>query len=187
VACGIGEVVTLGPGIAILGSPDMEDLGHAVHGILAADRPGMSDGDRVAMAAEVLRRFRVDDSLAARDVLVVASRFWSWVHTRFAGARLHREYPIAHRTETGTMVAGTVDLVVRSGNQAVVVDHKSFAGRETSASTRAAEYSGQLAAYAAAIRATLPDMVVSTWIHYPIMGRMVEIVLERRTPRALWS
>jgi ATP-dependent helicase/nuclease subunit A len=187
VACGIGELVTLGPGIAILGSPDMEDLGHAVHGFLAADRPGMSEGDRLAMATEVLQRFRVDDSLAARDVLVVASRFWSWLHTRFAGARLHREYPIAHRTETATIVAGTVDLVVRSGNQAVVIDHKSFAGRDTSPSTRAAEYSGQLAAYAAAIRATLPGTVVSTWIHYPILGHMVELVLDRTTPRPIWS
>jgi ATP-dependent exoDNAse (exonuclease V) beta subunit len=139
----------------------------------------MPDGDRLAMAAEILQRFRVDDSLAARDVLAVGGRFWSWVYTRFVGARLHREYPIAHRTETATIVAGTVDLVVRSGNQAVIIDHKSFAGRDTSASTRAAAYSGQLAAYAAAIRATLPDTVVSTWIHYPIIGRMVEIVLER--------
>ena len=187
VACGIGEVVMLGPRIAILGSPRMEELGHAVHGFLAADRAGMSDDDRLAMANELLQRFRVDDNLAARDLLFVASRFWGWIHSRFAGARLHCEYPIAHRTESATIVAGTIDLVVRSGNQAVIIDHKSFAGRGTSAATRTMEYSGQVAAYAAAIQATLPGSVVSTWIHYPILGQMMEIVLDETMPGRVWS
>ena len=91
--CTIGEVVTLGSPIALRGSPDMEAVGHAVHGFLAADRPGLLAEDRDSMASDLLERFAVAGSLAAREVIEVADRFHAWLAERFPAARLHREFP----------------------------------------------------------------------------------------------
>ncbi len=173
--CTIGEVVTLGSPIALRGSPDMEAVGHAVHGFLAADRPGLLAEDRDSMASDLLERFAVAGSLAAREVIEVADRFHAWLAERFPAARLHREYPVIHRTTSGTVVAGTADLVVRSGDQAIVIDHKSFRDEGAAALAKAQAYAGQLAAYSNAIVAAAPGAEVSTWIHCPIAGLAIEV------------
>jgi ATP-dependent exoDNAse (exonuclease V) beta subunit len=176
VVCALGEVVTLGPRIAITGKPKMERIGDVIHAFLAADR---DDGDRSTCAARLLDAYGVAGCLEPADVVSIASRLWRWIRERFVGAVLHREWPISHRTATGTLVVGTVDLVIAAAEGFVVVDHKSFPGRTDDAIDRAFLFSGQLAAYAAAIQAATRRPVLSTWIHFPIRGQLVEVRLER--------
>lgn len=95
----------------------------------------------------------------------IGSRLWRWIRKRFYDATLHREWPIHHRTALGTTVIGTVDLAITTTDGFVVVDPKSFPGRTEQAAERAVEFSGQLAAYAAAIQAATQRLVLSTWIH----------------------
>ena len=40
---------------------------------------------------------------------------------------------------------------------------------------RANEYSGQLALYARVVRAALGDDAITTWIHLPVLGIVVEV------------
>jgi hypothetical protein len=111
----------------------------------------------------------------ARDVVTIADRLWGWILRRFPGALLHREWPVTHRMPAGTIVVGTVDLVIAARDGFVVVDHKSFPGRTDDAVDRALGFSGQLAAYAAAIHAATQRPVLSAWIHFPIRGQLVEV------------
>ncbi|MBA3395884.1 MAG: UvrD-helicase domain-containing protein [Deltaproteobacteria bacterium] len=177
IACSLGEIVELGPRLTITGNPEMEDVGHAVHGFLAADRPGLAEPDRLAMASELLSEYGVAANLAAADIVAAASRFWTWLDARFPGARLHREWPVVHRTDAGTIVAGTADLVLVDIDGFTLVDHKTFPGGLDAADERARGYSGQLAAYVAAIRAASGTPPRSTWIHFPVLGRAVEVRL----------
>ncbi|MDQ3369936.1 MAG: UvrD-helicase domain-containing protein [Myxococcota bacterium] len=175
ITCILGEIIQLGPRIAIARGVDMEAVGHAVHGFLGADPAGASEDERLAMATELLTGHAVGTSLAAADVVAAATRFWTWVATRFPGGRLHREWPVAHRVESGTLVGGTADLVITLAGGFVLVDHKTFPGEVVAADARALGYSGQLAAYAAAIRAATAAHLHSTWIHFPVLGRIVEL------------
>ena len=93
------------------------------------------------------------------------------------GARVHREWPIAHRTPSGTVVIGTADLVVATEDGCALIDHKSFPGKAGIAVERAMSYSGQLAGYVAAISAATGAPVTSTWIHFPIRGELIEVRL----------
>ena len=113
------------------------------------------------------------------DLVLIASRLWRWIGERFNGAVLHREWPISHRTATGTLVVGTADLVIAIAEGFVVVDHKSFPGRADEAVDRVLGFSGQLAAYASAIQAATHRPVLSTWIDFPIRGQLIEVRLER--------
>ena len=175
IACAHGEIVRIGPRITVTGSPDMEDVGHAMHAFLAADRPGIPTDERLEMATELLRRFAVHTHLEPVQVLEAAERFHAWVATTFVGARLQREYPVLHRVDDQGLVSGTADLILRCGDKTVIIDHKSFPGDEVTAQERAKSYAGQLATYAAAVRAADSSATIRTWIHFPVVGLVVEI------------
>jgi ATP-dependent helicase/nuclease subunit A len=175
VPCILGEVVVLGQRIPVKGNPDTEAIGDALHAFFAADHFDLAFAERRAIAADVLVGHGVTDALDLEDLVVAGDRLWTWIALRFPDANVQREYPLAHRMSSGTIVEGTADLVVAHGGGFAVIDHKSFPGNTEQAATRAIAYSGQLAAYAAALRAATGHDVTSTWIHFPIRGCMVEV------------
>lgn len=177
VPCSLGEVIALGPRIPIRGGPEMEAVGDAIHGFFAADGPGLGGDARLALARDLLAGHGVLEHVGVGELVVAASRLWAWIAARFPGARMHREWPICHRTGAGTLVVGTADLVLAARGGVVVIDHKTFPGTAEAAAWRALGYAGQLAAYADAIRAATGAAIASTWIHFPVRGRLVEIRL----------
>ena len=177
VSCSLGRPVELGPRLAVRGSPDMGQVGTAVHAFLAADRPGADERTRVALAGDLLRRHGAEAHLDAADVAAAGARLWRWLEATFATARLHREWPLAHRLDSGTTVAGTADLIARTASGFVLVDHKTFPGTLEAALDRLPRYSGQLATYARALTAATAVPVESMWIHLPVLGTVVEIAV----------
>jgi hypothetical protein len=151
----------------------MEDVGHAVHGFLAADRPGLTDAERRALAAQLLAAYHVPGCLEPADIVAAGTRCWAWCAARYPDARLHREWPIARRTPEGTVIAGTADLVLSTRASFVLVDHKSFPG--AGAAARALTYAGQLDAYARGIAAATGLAHAGSWIHFPVLGQLVEV------------
>ncbi len=177
VAASIGEIITLGPRVEISGSWEMSAIGDAIHAFLAADRPGLDDLLRSEIAAELLANHGVSGAIRADAIVALATRLTAWVASRFPGSSQRREWPMLHRSDDGIVVAGTADLVLIGSEGLTVIDHKSFPGTSEAAAERALGYSGQLAAYAAALRAATGVDVTSTWIHFPIRGRIVEVRL----------
>ena len=175
VACGLGDIVDLGPRIALRAGCEMQWAGQAVHSFLAADRPGLAPDDRLALASELLSRHDVAAYLVPADVVTCADRLWRWIDDRFPAARLHREWPVAMRLPSDTVVAGAADLVIATATGYAVIDHKTFPGVDEAALDRALAFSGQLAAYAGAIGAATAAPITSLWIHFPILGRLVEL------------
>jgi ATP-dependent exoDNAse (exonuclease V) beta subunit len=90
---------------------------------------------------------------------------------------LRREWPVLHRLPEGTVLRGVADLVLELEAGLVVLDHKSFPGNRGQAVTRAAEYAGQLAAYARALKASTGKEILATYIHLPVSGLAVEVRL----------
>ncbi|HWO23547.1 MAG TPA: UvrD-helicase domain-containing protein [Kofleriaceae bacterium] len=197
VSCALGEVVALGPRLRIRGVPQMEAIGDAIHGFLAIDRPepagapahdtAAASAERLALAQDLLAAYGVAEHVVAADVVAAGSRLWAWIAARFRGARIYREWPISHRVASGTLVAGTADLVLVGDLGVVVIDHKTFPGAADAAAERALGYSGQLAAYAAALRAATGAPIASTWIHFPVRGRLVEVRLLDAGEEDSWS
>ena len=57
----------------------------------------------------------------------------------------------------------------------VLIDHKSFPGRRPDAIEKAKGFGGQLDAYAHAAAAALGRPVIGRWIHFPLIGLLVEV------------
>lgn len=176
VPCAVGQIVDLGPRLRLLRSPaDVAPLGDAVHGFFAADDPDLEAAERGERAAALLAGFGVGGCLDPLDVVAAADRLWSWLETTLPGTALHREVPVQHRLAGGTVVAGFADLVATSARGFVLVDHKTFPGELDAALERILDYSGQLAAYAAAIEAATGLAPAGLWIHLPILGAAIDL------------
>ncbi|MBL4844683.1 MAG: UvrD-helicase domain-containing protein [Planctomycetes bacterium] len=173
-----GALERLGSRLRLSGNPDMQALGQAVHGFLAADRPEFERELRLAIAERLLARWGVRGSLPAEDLLTASERLGSWVGERWPKARWRRELPVALRREGGSLLRGIADLVLEGAGELVLVDHKSFPGTEAQALERAQGYAGQLAAYAETLGAAIGKPTSACWIHLPLLGLMVPI--ERR-------
>src|SRR5436190_1815459 len=74
VPCALGEVFTLGPRLRLRGQPEMEAIGDAIHGFFAVDRPGLTDGDRLALARAILAGHGVIEHLGAADLVAASTR-----------------------------------------------------------------------------------------------------------------
>lgn len=177
VPCILGAVVVLGQRIPVKGNPDLEAIGDALHAFFAADHLSLAIAERLSIATDVLAGHGVSDALDSGKLVGAGDRLWAWIAARFPDACIRREYPLVHRTLSGTVVAGSADIVVEHRDGLAVIDHKSFPGTAEEAAARAIGYSGQLTAYAAALRAATGTDVTSTWIHFPIRGCMVEVRL----------
>jgi ATP-dependent helicase/nuclease subunit A len=173
--CALGATAALGPRMTVRGNPDMHHIGYAVHAFLATDRGDLAEADRVALAAALLRRFRVDTHLDPAEVAACGTRLRAWLDAELGATRIDREWPVGEQLPAGTVVAGTADLVARGPGGLVLVDHKTFPGSLEAALARVPQYSGQLAAYARALAAAGALPVASTWIHLPVLGAAVEL------------
>ena len=173
-----GEVkdqVALGSAIALAGSPDMRDLGEALHGFLAVDRPGYATELRQQLARDLLGRWCVADTLSVDSLLEVGDRLVEFVRERWPEARWHRELPLKMRRDDGTVVAGIADLVLETADECVVIDHKSFPGGLSEDPERVEEFSGQLGAYVSIMSRACPGKELSAWVHQGIAGKMVRL------------
>jgi ATP-dependent helicase/nuclease subunit A len=171
----VGAPERIGARIVLSGDPDMAAVGAAIHGFLAADRPGLDDGERRAIARGLLERWQVAFALGPDDLLHAAAALRGWAEGRWPDARWRREWPLLQRQPNGTVVRGTADLVLEAGAGLVLIDHKSFPGTREQAVARAAAFGGQLAAYAAALEAATGKPVAGRFIHLPVSGLIVPV------------
>ncbi len=164
-----------GDRLVLSGNPEMQLLGDAIHGFLAADRPTLDVDRRRALARGLLERWGVPFALPPDDLLRASDRLQKWVDGRWPGAVWHREWPLLHRQPSGTIVRGTADLVIEHADGFAVIDHKSFPGSVEQAVVRALGFATQLGAYAAAVAAATGRPVTGCFVHLPVLGGVVPI------------
>jgi ATP-dependent exoDNAse (exonuclease V) beta subunit len=151
-------------------------LGDAVHAYCAAlpSLQFLDERAKEAVAARCLAAFSVSGMIAATAVVAAGNRFAEWVSTRFPGARWSTEMTATGPRRAGGRWHGTVDLVLRlASGGVVIVDHKSAPIRRDQCQAKAAQFTGQLAAYREVL-ASAATPVAGTWIHFPLAGVMVE-------------
>jgi len=176
VAAGL-TLARYGDRLILSGDPEMQLLGDAIHGFLAADRPTLDTEERREIARGILVRWGVAFALKPDDLLCASDRLRAWVDARFPGAVWHREWPLLHRQPNGTIVRGTADLVIEYAEGYAVIDHKSFPGSAEQAAVRAVGFTGQLAAYAAAVTAATGRPVTGCFVHLPVLGAVVPLTI----------
>jgi ATP-dependent exoDNAse (exonuclease V) beta subunit len=102
-------------------------------------------------------------------------RLETWVKARWPDAAWLVEVPVCGSRAAGGSWTGVVDLLLlQPDGTAIVIDHKSVPVPEKMWRSKAAEFTGQLAAYAEALEsAGLP--VAEQWVHLPLGGGVVSL------------
>lgn len=171
----VGAPTEIGSRLPIAGQPDMEIVGNALHGFLAADRPSLKESQRREIVSGLLKRWSLAAAMDVEAVVGAGAALRDWVERNWPAARWHREWPLMMRLKDGSTLRGIADLVLETSAGYVVIDHKSFPGGRDKAVDRAASYAGQVLAYAEAIRAGTGKPIVGCYIHLPVAGLVVPV------------
>lgn len=172
----IRETVLVGRRLALSGDPDEELLGNCLHGFLAADDPASPEAARLALASDLLRRHGLAGAVLEWEMLGRTAELRTALECRYTVRRWLCEWPVRLRRDE-TIVSGFADLVLDTDAGWVIVDHKSFKGSRQQWAAKAAEYTGQLGAYAEAMRVASGRAVVGVWLHFVVGGGLVRLEL----------
>jgi ATP-dependent exoDNAse (exonuclease V) beta subunit len=169
------EVTVLGDRLLVMGEPDMNELGQALHGFLAADRASLSRTERVRLAAESLSQWGQSGSLRPERMVEGSDTLMAWGHKLAPAAAWHRELPVDHLLPTGSRLRGIADLVLEGDEGFWLVDHKSFPGAEQQGVEKAKTFAGQLEAYARALETAWGKPCRGMFVHLAVLGRVVRL------------
>ncbi|RUL51330.1 hypothetical protein [Lysinibacillus antri] len=85
---------------------------------------------------------------------------------------IHKEFPI-HIKLNNQKAFGLVDYLIELSNGWIIIDHKTFPGREELWEEHAVSHLPQFQIYAHALEVTSQKPVLEAWTHMPIVGEMM--------------
>lgn len=156
------ETVRYGGGLTVALGLDGAELGIALHRCFEILGARPSCRDRLAE----LVGHPWDESQVEAIASSVAA-FEAWVAGRFAPRSVRREEPLLGLDPAGSVVNGTVDLLIETGNGVWILDHKS--DQASDPGQRAGHYLPQLDAYAVVLEQA-GMRVAGTGIHWTRTG-----------------
>jgi len=158
----------LGGRIGFQGAPDQTALGTAVHEVFAAAYPGIPEERLARVAERLLDRWGVAGSVAARDIVTAHHRLAQLIASTWPEAEIHREWPVSLVLANGQEAQGWIDLLVKTPGGCVIIDHKTYPGRD--AAERLQRYGGQLSLYQQAVEQAGAGPVTARLLHLPFLG-----------------
>lgn len=171
----VGDIVEVGPRIPVHGD-DMARIGTALHAAIAAELVNPGRDNAVDCAAALIRNAAREGVMAPADAVECARRLKEVLNARFDARRMLVEHPIEFVQDDGQVLRGWIDLLLETEEGWVLIDHKSSPRPRSDWAKEALEHSGQLAAYARALRGAGLDCT-GCWVHFPVSGGLVEVVL----------
>ena len=168
----------------VLGGAAMGTLGTALHAFFAADLGSVRPvNERQVIAREILAVHGLAGAVDPDRLPRAADAVRAWVSTLFGTvSEWHTEWPLRwFRSVEGhlRLLSGEADLVLDTPAGLVVIDHKSFPGSAEQRDEHARRHAAQLAAYRTVLEAATGRPVVGMFLHFPIRGEVVEVVVER--------
>lgn len=164
---------SIGTRLPIIGNPEMDVLGTMVHTFLAADSLQIEQAKRELLAQSILQNFNLN-ALKVHNLIDASDRLHQFVEQKYPEKlEIHKEFPI-HLKLNNQKASGLIDCLIELPNGWVIIDHKTFPGREELWTERAVSYLPQLQIYAHALEIASHKPVIEAWIHMPIVGKMLQ-------------
>jgi ATP-dependent exoDNAse (exonuclease V) beta subunit len=167
----------MGMRLAFEGYPEMDQLGLALHKLIAAEIINPLHKDVLLTAERLFESHVVGENLDPKEVVTYAQHFITYVKNAFQPDGILAEYPVEQVLNNGQLIKGWIDVLIKTNTGWVIVDHKFTAKPESELEQEALKYSGQLMAYKNAVEAATQKKVNSCWIHFPNNGLMLQIAV----------
>ena len=171
----IGRVIAFGERLSIKGDYAADQLGSALHAVIANVINGHREPDN---AQRILEAHQMAQAISAESALLSATRLLAVLEQHFSPRSYATEYPIHYRNPAGQIMRGWIDLLVETASGYLIVDHKAGfrVGAGADREGDVLRYSGQLAAYAEAVSAATGRDVEGLWVHLAVDGKLVGVV-----------
>ena len=166
-------VADFGQRFKIMGKPDMALLGDAIHGFFALDISGLPADRQTEIASGFLQRWGVEQATSPADLLSARDKLKSFIETKYAEAKVLCEWPISLRNADNQLVQGWIDMILELPEGYVVIDHKSYSGKDPQEYLK--KYAPQLFLYKEAIEKATGKKVIATLLHLPMLGLILEV------------
>lgn len=147
-------------------------LGNAMHNYYAVAVKGNDDKD---IAESILEHWHVRELLSPELLVESGANLRKYIKDNWPNGEILTEVPMTLRNTAGQRYQGFIDMIVKSGDDFILIDHKTSVSRDYEAVAQ--KYSGQLNVYKRAIEGALHGKVVNTVLHLPICGTCVECQL----------
>lgn len=171
------RIHSIGNRLPLSGNPDMAVLGEMVHGFLAADNRLKEREERLTLAQAIRDRYQIS-ALSTESMLEASDRLEEFLNEKYPELqKKHHEWPV-HLQKGLQKASGWIDLLLLTPKGWVLVDHKSFPGKEADWLTQATSYLPQLQTYAEALEKATGKPVYEAWIHMPVVGAMIHFTEE---------
>lgn len=173
-AADVTEAAVLGPRLIAHGAAHWDRVGSAIHGYFALPLADMGGDVRFAAAQRLLDRWGAASAVEPRIVVEAGERLLAFFARHYPGAALVTEQSVAWRNRDHQLMEGWIDLLLETPAGYVLVDHKSYPGKDPVGHIKD-KYVGQMRGYAEAIQDITGRPVIETLIHMPALGRMYRI------------
>jgi ATP-dependent helicase/nuclease subunit A len=171
----VAESIQVGTRIAVDRTSDPALLGTALHACLAAYLVSRNTPLTEPEVDAILVRHGVNEIVSVADVLRQLAAVRIWLDERWPNAKAAVEVPITRVLKNGQVLSGRIDLLLKTDDGWILLDHKSGPQNRSQWDNLATDYGGQLAAYRAAIEAITGIPVKETWLVLPVAGAGLRI------------
>lgn len=173
-AADVTEAAALGPQLIPHGASNWDHVGSAIHGYFALPLGDMDASVRLSAAQRLLDRWGASAAVEPGVVVEAGERMLAFLHQHYPGAKLTTEQSVAWRNADNQLMEGWIDLLLETPAGYVLVDHKSYPGKDPVGHIKD-KYIGQMRGYAEAIESITGRPVVETLIHMPALGKVFRI------------
>ncbi|WP_211877015.1 UvrD-helicase domain-containing protein [Pseudarthrobacter albicanus] len=170
----VTEAAALGPQLIAHGAAHWDHVGSAIHGYFALPLAEMGEDVRLAAAQRLLDRWGAASAVEPHVVVEAGERMLAFFARHYPGATLITEQSVAWRNADNQLMEGWIDLLLETPAGYVLVDHKSYPGKDPIGHIKD-KYVGQMRGYTEAIQTITGRPVVETLIHMPALGKMYRI------------
>lgn len=167
----IKTTIELGDRVELTGEYDPADLGSCLHAVIAAKI------NKQTATQRIISEWEMDDVLTVAAAELCANRFIANVEDQFSPKQWFAEHPIQYRNDLGQHVTGWIDLLIKTEDGFVLIDHKASPRARSDWETIALGYSGQLRAYVNGLNILEPAIPTQAYIHFAITGGLLEVAL----------
>lgn len=160
------------------GEPSDAIKGSCIHDIFAAYKPGDKEGN-LHRTTSTLAEYGFPNALQANKERVLRSIKWlhEYLESTYGPAtHIEKETPILYQLPNGQTLRGEIDLLwyyqAEDGQEkCILIDYKTFPGRNDELEHHTERYYPQLSAYHAALTAS-GATVTDTLIYYPVQAHI---------------
>lgn len=150
-------------------------LGELLHAVMAAHPDYIEARDDPQGRVEgILREHGMEGVIDGAELLENVRAFEAYIQQKWEIRERKKEWPLSMMKQ-GQLHSGFADLILRTEEGLILIDHKSFQGGEAQALEKIKSYAKQLGLYKEMLEGASGEKVVGAYIYYPMSGLFVHV------------